>query len=67
MLGWIIRIILGLAGLITSLFIAREALNFAIIQMVVGMILFTLTVIIVAFWPTIKDWCKRIVKSRKNH
>lgn len=54
MLGWIVRLILFLAGEITSLFIAREALNFGIIQMVVGILLFTIVVGSAVFWPELK-------------
>jgi len=63
MLGWIIRILLVIAGFITSLFVSRDALNFDVIQMVVGVLLFTFLVIIIAFWPVLKAWFKRIVKK----
>ena len=33
MIGWIARLLLIVAGLITSLFVAEEALNFKLIQM----------------------------------
>lgn len=50
MINWLVRGLLVLAGFITSLFVAREELNFPIIQMVVAISLFTLVVIIIAFW-----------------
>jgi len=59
MLGWIVRALLVFAGSITSWFVARDALNFDVIQMVVAVILFTIFVAIAAFWPLIKDWFQR--------
>lgn len=56
---WIIRGLLVIAGSITSWFVSRDALNFAIIQMVMAVLLFTLVIIIAAFWPAIKKWFKR--------
>ena len=58
MLGWIYRILIVLAGLLTSWFVARDALNFEVIQMLVAVILFTIVVAIIAFWPILKDWFK---------
>lgn len=55
MIGWIVRLLLVLAGFITSLFVARDALNFNAIQMVVAVLLFTATVAIIAFWPFLKN------------
>ncbi len=66
MLGLVIRILLVLAGLIASWFVARDALNFEITQMVVAVFLFTLAVAIAAFWPMIKDWAKSLKKKHKN-
>lgn len=67
MLGWVARIFLVIAGLITSVFVTRDALNFDIIQMVVAVCIFTFAVVIAAFWPMLKDWFKRRVKRHKNH
>lgn len=62
MIGWIARVLIVLAGFITSWFVTRDTLNFNIIQMIVAMFLFTFAVAIAAFWPTIMDWIKRIMK-----
>lgn len=66
MLGWIVRIILVIAGSITSWFVSRDALNFNIIQMVVVVSLFTLAVMIAAFWQELCDLIKRIIISYKK-
>lgn len=66
MLGWIVRILFVLAGSIASWFVARDALNFPIIQMIIAVFLFTLAVAIVAFWPMLKDWVKYQKKKRKD-
>jgi hypothetical protein len=60
MVGWIARILLILAGFITSLFVTRDALNFNIIQMVVAVSLFTFAIAIAAFWTMLIDWIKRL-------
>lgn len=51
MLGWIVRVLLVLAGLIASIFVTRDALNFDIVQMIVAVLLFTTIIAIAAFWP----------------
>lgn len=58
MLNWIIRFLFVIAGFIASVFVARDALNFGIIQMIIVVILSTVIVIIIAFWPEIKKWFK---------
>ncbi|QQO22586.1 hypothetical protein JJB98_22945 [Bradyrhizobium diazoefficiens] len=41
MLGWIVRILFVIAAPITALFVARDALNFGLIQTFVTMLLVT--------------------------
>ena len=48
MLGWIVRIILVIAAPITALFVARDALNFGLIQTFVAMLLVTALVGLIA-------------------
>jgi hypothetical protein len=47
----IARILLLLAAPIAALFVARDALNFGVVQMIVATILFTAMVAAAAFWP----------------
>lgn len=61
---WIVRGLLVISGSIASWFVASDALNFAVVQMVIAVLLFTALVAIAAFWPSLKSWFKRI---RKNH
>lgn len=56
MLGWVVRIILAISAFITSWFVARDELKFDIIQMVVGVLLFSMFILIIACWPMIKNW-----------
>ncbi len=56
MLGWLIRLFFVVAGFIASLFVARDALNFSIVQMVIAVMLFTTCVGLITFWPQIKAW-----------
>ncbi|SFQ00046.1 hypothetical protein SAMN05216330_11378 [Bradyrhizobium sp. Ghvi] len=41
MLGWVVRILFAIAAPITALFVARDALNFGMIQTIVTMLLVT--------------------------
>lgn len=60
-MGWIIRILLVVAGLIASLFIERDALNFEVIQMTIATLLFAIVIFIIAFWPQIKMFLKKFL------
>ena len=59
MIGWIVRIFLVLAGFITSFFISRDALNFSLLETIVAVFLFTLFVMVLAFWPAITKTFKK--------
>ena len=50
MLSWIVRLFFALAAPITALFIARDALNFDLIQTMVAIILVVVLIAVVAFW-----------------
>ena len=50
-MGLIARLLLLLAAPIAALFVARDALKFDIVQMVVAIGLLTVCVAAVAFWP----------------
>ena len=62
MLNWILRPIMVIAAVIAGWFVARDAVNFSIVQMVVGLLLITALVAVAACWEMIADW----FKSRKN-
>lgn len=49
-MAWVIRIISIVAAAITSLFVAREALNFGIVEIFVTMILTIGIAVIVVAW-----------------
>ncbi len=51
MLSWLVRLILIVAGVIAEFFVARDALNFAVIQGVVALLVVTMIVFVLAFWP----------------
>jgi hypothetical protein len=53
MFNWVVRIVMLLAGMITSWFVAREANNFSVIQGVVAMLLIAFFVLAAAYWPSI--------------
>lgn len=49
-MDWIVRILLYIAAPITALFVARDALNFGIFQMMVTTVLIAALVCVAAFW-----------------
>ncbi|STY29278.1 Uncharacterised protein [Legionella wadsworthii] len=63
MLQWLLRLLLVISGSIASWFVARDELNFPIVQMVIAVVLFTLFISIIAFWPELKNWLQRIRKK----
>ena len=56
MIGWVVRIVMSMAGVITGWFVAREATNFGVIQMVVAILLMTFFLAVAAFWPSVVAW-----------
>ncbi|KTC85649.1 hypothetical protein [Legionella drozanskii] len=66
MLGWLVRMLLVVSSSITSLFISRDVLNFSIFKMVIAVLLFTLFVFIVAFWPSLVNLFRREKKEKDN-
>jgi hypothetical protein len=51
MLGWVARGILLVAGFVVSWIVAKDAPQFSLVQMAVGLLLFILVVWVLAFWP----------------
>ena len=49
-MAWIIRILFAIAASVTALFIARDALNFGVMQMLVSVLLITAVVGATASW-----------------
>lgn len=50
----LVRVLLALAAPITAMFIARDSLNFGIIQTLVATVIAAIVVIVFAFWPYIR-------------
>ncbi|QMT60274.1 MULTISPECIES: hypothetical protein [unclassified Legionella] len=63
MFQFFIRLLLVISGSIASWFVAHDELRFPIVQMVISVILFTLIIAIIAFWPELKNWFKGIGKK----
>ncbi|KLK92389.1 hypothetical protein AA309_14740 [Microvirga vignae] len=51
MLGWVVRIIMIVAGVVTGLFVAKDAPLFGVVQTMVMLLLLALIVAVLAFWP----------------
>jgi hypothetical protein len=64
MLNLLARILLLMAGSITSFFIADDALNYKIIQMAIAVLLFTLLILIAAFWHNIQAFFKKMFQKK---
>lgn len=62
MIQWIVAVLMVLAGLVASIFIARESLGFPIVQMTIAILIFAMIVFIMAFCP---DWIKRFRRKKK--
>lgn len=60
MLGLIVRLLMVIAGSITSWFVSADALNFDVIQMVIAVLVFTIIIFVIAFWSNIVGWYRRI-------
>ncbi|WP_342643951.1 hypothetical protein [Rhodoligotrophos ferricapiens] len=51
MISWLLRPILALSGVVAALLVARDALNFGVIQVMISLVLITALVGAAAFWP----------------
>jgi len=56
--------VLIVAGLLTSWLVAKDAVNFGFIQMTIAILLCTLVVFVLAFWPA--SWTARLKRPRKR-
>ncbi len=65
MLNFLVRPIMFLSALIAAVFVARDAPNFTVIQMVVGLLLIVTLVGIGACWETFSARFRRNGKSRE--
>jgi hypothetical protein len=57
-LNWLIRPIFLLAAVIAGWFVAEDAANFGIVQMVIAILLITALVALAAFWESVLEWMK---------
>lgn len=63
MIGWIVRVLMIVAGGVASWIIAKDAPNFGVVQMMVALFLLTLIVAVFAFWPP--RWTIRLNRSQR--
>lgn len=64
MISWIVRILMIAAGAVTSWFVAKDAVNFGVVQMMVALLLLTLLVAVLAFWPS--RWTIRLNRLQRS-
>lgn len=63
MLNLLVRPIMFISALIAAVFVARDAPNFGVIQMLIGLFLIVVLVAIGAFWETLTDRWRSKTKS----
>ena len=57
MLGWIVRLVMFIASIITGWFVARDTASLDVIDMVVSLLLIIVFLAVGAFWPYLIAWC----------
>ncbi len=55
MIGWIARILMAAAGVVTGWFIAKDQPSFGLVQATVAMLLLVFLVLVFAYWPSRRD------------
>ena len=63
-LGWLVRIIMAVASVITGWFVTRDAPNHSLIEMAVGLFLITIFVAGLAFGPAMLARFRNRTKPR---
>jgi predicted signal transduction protein with EAL and GGDEF domain len=63
MVGWVARVLLIVAGFVTSWFVAKDAPQFGVMQMALALILVVLVVFVLAFWP--ERWTHMLSRLHK--
>ena len=56
MFGWLVRIVMSIAAVITGWFVVRDAAIFGVVQMAVSLLLIAFFVAVAAFWPSLATW-----------
>jgi uncharacterized membrane protein YoaK (UPF0700 family) len=64
MVGWIVRLLMIAAGVVTGWFVAKDAPIFGVAQVMVALLLLTFIVAVLAFWP--HRWTSTIKRSEKQ-
>jgi hypothetical protein len=64
MLSWLVRLILILSGSILEWFVAKDSTNFSVLQGVLSIVLFTIVLLALVFWPA--RWSRFINRFGRN-
>lgn len=64
MISWIVRLLMIVAGAVTGWLVAEDAPNFGLVQMMVALLLLTLIVAVLAFWPS--HWAARLNRLQRS-
>lgn len=60
MLSLVVRGLLVVGGVVSSWFVAHDALNYEIVKMAAAILVFVLMVALATFWPVIWAWLRKI-------
>jgi hypothetical protein len=61
-MGLIVRLVLLIGGAITGIFMAKDSYQYPIMSMMVGILLFTLVIAIVAYRAPLKIWLRSFLR-----
>lgn len=58
MISWLVRLLLVASGAVAQWFVTADSPNFGLVQWAVALMLLTLIVFVVAYWP--RSWSHRL-------
>ena len=64
MLGWIVRGLMVAAGVLTGIFVAKDAPLYGFVQTILAIGLLTLIVAVAAFWP--QEWMPNLGRQQRR-
>lgn len=64
MIGWLIRILLFVGGMIAGIFVSEDRVNHQILGLMIAILLLAIILATVAFWPAIVVFFKRLFTGK---
>lgn len=66
-MGWFVRILLFLAGIVAGWFVPRDQLGYVVIQFIIVLLLILAISIVVLYLPRVRDFFKRLRSDTSNN